>query len=102
MKTHILKLYITICYFLVATVSYAINCEGNGTADSPYIIKSADNLKELSTDVRNGNSYKGTYFVLGDNRKSTDDSRLWGVITSKDIDAKALFCYLPFKNFKIY
>lgn len=67
MKTHILKLYITICYFLVATVSYAINCEGNGTADSPYIIKSADNLKELSTDVRNGNSYNGTYFVLGDN-----------------------------------
>lgn len=42
------------------------------------------------------------YFVLGDNRKSTDDSRLWGVITKEDIDAKALFCYLPFKNFKIY
>ncbi len=42
------------------------------------------------------------YFVLGDNRKSTDDSRLWGVITKDDIDAKALFCYLPFKNFKIY
>ena len=27
------------------------------------------------------------YFVLGDNRKSTDDSRLWGVITKEDIDA---------------
>ncbi|MCR4579655.1 MAG: signal peptidase I [Treponema sp.] len=42
------------------------------------------------------------YFVLGDNRKSTDDSRLWGVVTKDDIDAKALFCYLPFKNFKLY
>lgn len=45
---------------------------------------------------------KDEYFVLGDNRKSTDDSRLWGTVTSKDIKAKALFCYYPFKNFKIY
>lgn len=42
------------------------------------------------------------YFVLGDNRKSTDDSRLWGAVTKADIDGKALFCYLPFKNFKLY
>ncbi|MCR4631397.1 MAG: signal peptidase I [Treponema sp.] len=42
------------------------------------------------------------YFVLGDNRKSTDDSRLWGIVNKDDIDAKALFCYLPFKNFKLY
>ena len=42
------------------------------------------------------------YFVLGDNRKSCDDSRLWGIITKDQIDAKALCCYFPFKNFKIF
>ena len=61
--------------------------------DSSLGVKGSFNEITLSEDE---------YFVLGDNRKSTDDSRLWGVITSKDIDAKALFCYLPFKNFKIY
>lgn len=42
------------------------------------------------------------YFVLGDNRKSADDSRLWGTVSSKDIKAKALLCYYPFKNIKQY
>ena len=42
------------------------------------------------------------YFVLGDNRKSADDSRLWGTVKGKDIKAKALFCYYPFSAFKIY
>ncbi|MCR5062531.1 MAG: signal peptidase I [Treponema sp.] len=42
------------------------------------------------------------YFVLGDNRKSADDSRLWGTVSSKDIKAKALLCYYPFKNIKLY
>lgn len=40
------------------------------------------------------------YFVLGDNRKSCEDSRLWGSITIDDIDAKVLFSYFPFNKFK--
>lgn len=42
------------------------------------------------------------YFVLGDTRKSTDDSRLWGVLTKDNIEAKALFCYFPFNKFKLF
>ena len=42
------------------------------------------------------------YFVLADNRKSSDDSRLWGAVSSNDIDAKVLMCYFPFKNFKLF
>ena len=41
------------------------------------------------------------YFVLGDNRKSCEDSRLWGTFSKKDIKAKALFCYFPFNKFKL-
>ena len=42
------------------------------------------------------------YFVLADNRKSSDDSRLWGSVKSEDIKAKVLMCYFPFKNFKLF
>lgn len=42
------------------------------------------------------------YFVLSDNRKTSDDSRLWGAITSDKIKAKVLICYFPFNKFKIF
>lgn len=42
------------------------------------------------------------YFVLADNRKSSDDSRLWGAVKSEDIKAKVLMCYFPFKNFRLF
>ena len=42
------------------------------------------------------------YFVLGDNRKACDDSRLWGTVKKSDMKAKALFCYFPFRKMRIY
>ncbi len=42
------------------------------------------------------------YYVLADNRKSSDDSRLWGPVSSREIDAKVLLCYFPFKNFRLF
>ena len=42
------------------------------------------------------------YFVLADNRKSTDDSRLWGPVTKEQISSKALFCYFPFNEIKLF
>ena len=42
------------------------------------------------------------YFVLADNRKSSDDSRLWGVVKKNDIKAKVLMCYFPFKSFRLF
>ena len=42
------------------------------------------------------------YFVLADNRKSSDDSRLWGPVKGREIDAKVLMCYFPFKNFRLF
>ena len=40
------------------------------------------------------------YFVLADDRKATDDSRLWGPVSKDDIVSKGLFCYFPFSEFK--
>ena len=42
------------------------------------------------------------YFVLADNRKSSDDSRLWGPVKKEDISSKVLLCYFPFRNFKLF
>lgn len=42
------------------------------------------------------------YFLLADNRKASDDSRLWGIVTTKDIKAKALMCYFPFNKIKFF
>ena len=42
------------------------------------------------------------YFLLADNRKSSDDSRLWGPVHSEEIAAKVLLCYFPVKNFRLF
>jgi signal peptidase I len=41
----------------------------------------------------------GHYFMAGDNRGASDDSRAWGPVRREDLVGRAFFRYLPLKRF---
>ncbi|HEY2844941.1 MAG TPA: signal peptidase I [Bryobacteraceae bacterium] len=59
--------------------------------DEPYIID--DNRDRVSMAPRTIEA--GRYFVLGDHRNSSNDSRSWGTVSREAIYGKAVFVYWP-------
>ena len=65
------------------------------TLDEPYVHGAFTNCAGQYCDVTLG---AGEYYVLGDNRPNSSDSRFWGPIRGDHISGKALLRFFPFTD----
>jgi signal peptidase I len=76
------------------------------TTDATNVWVNGVQLKESYISIKanpSGSSWKvppNQYFVLGDNRGVSDDSRIWGFVPRDYIVGKAVLVYWPIKNWQ--
>ncbi|MDD5258680.1 MAG: signal peptidase I [bacterium] len=62
--------------------------------DIPVEVRSRDNLPKFKVPP-------GQYFMMGDNRDNSLDSRFWGLLPEENIRGKAWFIYWPLTRIRV-
>lgn len=70
-----------------------VNGQPSPTNPAPPIAGST--LSEPWSLIRPYTVPSGAYFMMGDNRLDSDDSRVWGPVPVRDLIGKAFFVYWP-------
>lgn len=90
---------------IIATPGDSVKVENNSVFINGQIINEpylpSYTLTRTGSFLKEGSEVKvGTnqYFVFGDNRSHSSDSREWGAITKEEIVGRAFFRYLPLQN----
>ena len=74
-------------------------CTGPGGSgcvplDEPYVLGTTQDFGPVTLP-------HGTYFMMGDNRQSSEDSRVWGPLARGNITGTAFVRYWPLRRFGI-
>jgi len=80
-------------------ILYENNSSASKTLDEEYII---DGIKTLSQDAVDVVLKENQYFVLGDNRGNSSDSRYWGPVDKKYIVGKPFIRLFPFNTITLF
>ncbi|MEX0917801.1 MAG: signal peptidase I [Candidatus Paceibacterota bacterium] len=75
-----------------STITITNNEHPDGiTLDEPYLYTPTDSYLTQTLD-------EGEYFVMGDNRNASSDSRVWGILTDDKIIGRALLRLFPLSD----
>lgn len=81
---------------IIATPGDTVSSSGNTIyVDGRVLPQPWDHVRQLGMEITKRTVPKNDYFVLGDNRPSSCDSRIWGYVPRSAIIGRAIFIYWP-------